>query len=54
MIKEEDSMGGNFSEPVPNFRNTDGYVCMVLRSWDKFRVLHGTRDVLAMCQRVVG
>merc|ERR1719264_585905 len=27
---------------------------MVLRSWDKFRVLHGTRDVLAMCQRVVG
>ncbi len=47
-------MGGNFSEPVPNFRDSEGYVCMILRSWDKFRVLHGPKEVVDACQRVVG
>ena len=33
-------MGGTFSDPVPPLIN-QGYICFVLRSFDKLRVLHG-------------
>jgi hypothetical protein len=37
-------MGGTYSEPVPPLID-QGYVCFVLRSYDKLRLLHATPAV---------
>jgi hypothetical protein len=45
-------MGGSFSEPVQ--RDPDcGYVAVVLRSYDKVRLIHAPRSVMDMVQRIV-
>lgn len=46
-------MGGTFSDPIPNYLDTEGYVCMVLRSYDKFRIIHAPKDVQEMVLRVI-
>ena len=38
-------MGGTFSEPIPNHLDTQDYVCMVLRAYDKFRLLYAPPEV---------
>ena len=50
---KERKMGGTYSNPVPQHLDTGGFVCMVLRSYDKFRVLHGPPEVVAAVRRVV-
>ena len=37
-------MGGTFSDPVPPLIN-QGYICFILRSYDKLRVLHAPPEV---------
>ena len=45
-------MGGSFSEPVP--RDPDcGYVAIVLRSYDKVRLIHAPRIVMETVQKIV-
>ena len=61
-------MGGNFSEPVPDILSSAssefsvdgdevgggfGFVCMVLRSYDKLRILHAPPDVMEAVTRIV-
>ena len=45
-------MGGSFSDPVP--RDPDcGHVAVVLRSYDKVRLINSPRSVMDMVQRIV-
>ncbi len=45
-------MGSTFSEPVPDLGDT-GYVCIVLRSYDKVRLLHAPKDVEQAVTKIV-
>ncbi len=52
--------GSDFSSPAESGRGESGggksnfgFVCMVLRSYDKLRVLHAPRDVLEAVDRIV-
>lgn len=44
-------MGGTFSESIPR-DPSDGLVAIVLRSYDKVRLLHAPRPVLDLTQRI--
>ena len=47
-------MGQEFSHPVSAACDTGGLVCMVLRKYDKYRVLHAPKEVVDLTARVVG
>ncbi len=41
-------MGTGFSLPVPDPGDNRGYVCMVIRPTDRFRLLHASNEVERM------
>ena len=46
-------MGCGFSEPIPNYGETFGYVGMVMTKFDKFLLLHAPDDVITAVGNVV-
>ena len=46
-------MGGTYSEPVPSIADTGGYVCFVLRSYDKARLLYASQEVRERIQKII-
>lgn len=45
-------MGGSYSEPVPSNEDSGGFFCIVLRSYDKARLLHAPPDVQDAVTRI--
>ena len=45
-------MGGTFSEPIPVQRE-EGYVAIVLRSYDKVRLIHAQQEVFESVQHII-
>ena len=46
-------MGGTYSEPVPNMKDSSGYVCVILCSYDKARLLHAPQEVKEVISRII-
>ena len=46
-------MGGTFSEPLRQDFDTGGLVCIVLRSYDKVRLLHAPKEVEVVITKIV-
>ena len=46
-------MGIHFSEPIPNFGEDLGYTAIVVRSRDRFRLIHAPKRVVDMVQNVL-
>lgn len=42
-----------YNEPVEFLSDTGGIVCMILRQYDKFRLLHAPPEVVEMVRKVV-
>lgn len=52
LLLSKEEMGASYSEPIPDARDS-GIVCMVLRSYDKLRVLQAPKDVAAAVTKIV-
>ena len=52
--KQMKRMGANSSEPIPNFGEDLGYIAMVVRGPNRFRLLHAPKCVAEMVKRVLG
>ena len=44
----------SYCQPVPNYGETLGYVCMVIREENKFRLMHAPAIVVEVIRNILG